>query len=143
MPIRMLVVAIVLPLMLCSCAAYRTYNRGETCEKTIKDYSKLVRWLEMERAVIAMVDKEQREAYAKTAETVRRRGITMVDARILAQECRPERGTAEATMEFDYFFMPDNRLKTVTDRQQWVYRETQPDGQVTGWKLISPPPMFK
>jgi hypothetical protein len=46
-------------------------------------------------------------------------------------------------MEFDYFAMPDNRLKTVTDRQKWVYREEPADDQVPGWKLTSPPPLFK
>lgn len=143
MPTRLFAIVVVLPLMLCSCAAYRNYKSGEDCEKTIKEYSKMVRWLEMEKAVITVVDKGQRDAYALTAETLRRRGVTMVDFRTLAQECRPERGTADAIMEFDYFVMPDNRLKTVTDRQKWVYRDDETDNQVPGWKLTTPPPIFK
>ena len=92
-----------------------------------------------------MVDLEQRESYAKAAEALRRRNISMVDARELARECRSDRGVAEATFEFDYFVLPDNRLKTVTDRQKWVYREenkAKPE-QEEGWKLVSPLPLFK
>ncbi len=134
---------VLLPSLLSGCAAYRSYNRGETCDRSIREYSRLVRWSEMEKAVIAMVDQGQRDAYARTAESMRRRDVTMVDARILAQECHAKQGRAEATMEFDYFVMPDNRLKTVTDHQQWVYREGSSDDQVPGWKLITPPPRFR
>ncbi|MGB4598612.1 MAG: hypothetical protein WBI04_01390 [Trichlorobacter sp.] len=145
MSIKLAAVVVVLPLLLSSCASYRNYSRGEECEKSIKDYSKMVRWGELETAVLSVVDKGQREAYAVTAESVRRRGLTMVDVRILAQQCRGEQGSAEATLEFDYFAMPDNRLKTVTDRQRWIYREEQPNDpdKVSGWKLTTPPPIFK
>lgn len=143
MSVRILTALVVVPLLLSGCASYRNYNRGESCEKAIKDYSKMVRWLELEKAAISVADKGQRDAYAQAAESIRRRGITMVDVRLLAQECRPERGTAEAAAEYDYFVMPDNRLRTVTDRQKWVYRQDEADEQVPGWKLTSPPPVFK
>ncbi len=143
MPIRLFILLMMVPLVAGGCSTYSKYGRGEECERTIKDYSKAVRWLELEQAALSMVAKEQREAYVQAAEQVRRRGVTMVDFRILAQECRPEQGTAEAIMEFDYFAMPDNRLKTASDRQKWVYREQSADDQVPGWKLTSPPPQFK
>lgn len=142
---RLFVLFMLSSLLLNGCAAYRSYNRNEECDKAIKGYGRMVRWMEMEKAAISLVDSSQKEAYAQTAENVRRRGISMVDMRILAQECRTERGTAEAVVEFDYFIMPDNRMKTVTDRQKWVYREedkNNPD-QVEGWRLTSPPPLFK
>lgn len=145
MSIKLVAVLIALPLLLSSCATYRNFNRAQDCEKSIKEYSKMVRWSELETAVLSVVDTGQREAYASAAESVRRRGLTMVDVRILAQKCRAEQGSAEATMEYDYFAMPDNRLKTVTDRQQWIYREEQPNDpdKVSGWKLTTPPPLFK
>lgn len=143
MPIRLFALLVMLPLLTSGCAAYTKYSRNESCGRTIKDYSKAVRWLELEKAALTMVDKEQRDAYAQAAEQVRRRGVTMVDHRILAQECRPEQGTADAVMEFDYLVLPDNRLKTATDRQKWVYREESTDGQVSGWKLTSPPLLFR
>lgn len=143
MLIRKSAVLVVLTLLLSSCSSYRAYNRGEECGQSIKSYTKLVRWNEMEKAVLSLVAAEQRSAYSQLAETARRRGITMVDVRILAQECRAEQGSAEATVEFDYFFTADNRLKTITDRQQWVYQADQADEKVSGWKLTSPPPPFK
>jgi len=143
MSIRLIVLLVTVALLSCGCSAYSKYGRGEECERTIKDYSKAVRWLELEKAALTMADKEQREAYIQFADQVRRRGVTMVDFRILGQECRPDQGTADAIMEFDYFVMPDNRLKTVSDRQKWVYREQSADDQVPGWKLTSPPPQFK
>lgn len=143
MLIRLCTLLMMVPLLACGCSTYSKYGRGEECERTIKDYSKAVRWLELEKAALSMADKEQREAYAQAAEQARRRGVTMVDFRILAQECRPEQGTADAIMEFDYFVMPDNRLKTATDRQKWVYREAPTDDQAPGWKLTSPPLQFK
>lgn len=127
------------------CAAYQRYSRNEDCEKTLKAYRNMVRWMEVEKAAISVVDADQRATYAQAAEALRRRGVTMVDARELAHECRPERGTAEATLEFDYFILPDNRLKTLTDRQKWVYREedkARPE-LIEGWKLTTPLPAFK
>ncbi len=142
MSIRMLLAAVVLPLVLCSCAAYRNYSRQEDCENSINDYSKMVRWVELGKAATVLVDRQQREAYLHTADSLRQRSVTMVDYRILSQACHPERGTAESVMEFDYFVLPDSRLKTVTDHQKWVYREEQSDDQVPGWKLTTPPPVF-
>lgn len=136
---------LLLPVVLNGCAAYQNMNRREACDKSIKDYTKLVRWQEAEKAAIAFVDPKQRSVYDKAAEILRRRHVSIADARILAQQCQIEKRSAEATVEFDYFILPDNRLKTLTDRQVWVFREStkeDPD-QGDGWKLTSPLPEFK
>lgn len=136
---------LMVPLVLNGCAAYQNMNRREACDKSIKDYTKLVRWQEAEKAAIAFVDAKQRPIYDKAAESLRRRQVTIADSRILAHECHTEKRTAEATVEFDYFVLPDNRLKTLTDRQTWAFRENtkeDPD-QGDGWKLTSPLPAFK
>lgn len=136
---------LLLPVVLNGCAAYQNMNRREACDKSIKDYTKLVRWQEAEKAAIAFVDPKQRSVYDKAAEILRRRHVSIADARILAQQCQIEKRSAEATVEFDYFILPDNRLKTLTDRQVWVFRESTkeyPD-QGDGWKLTSPLPEFK
>lgn len=143
--LRVFLFLLLVPLVLNGCAAYQNMNRRETCDKSIKDYTKLVRWQEAEKAAIAFVDAKQRPSYDKTAESLRRRNVTIADARILAQQCLSEKRTAEATVEFDYFILPDNRLKTLTDRQVWIFREStkeDPD-QGDGWKLASPLPDFK
>lgn len=132
-------------LFLNGCAAYTNMTRKDDCEKAIKAYNRMVRWQEPEKAGMAFVDHTQREAFAQRAEIMRRRNLNMADMRILASECKAEQKTAEATVEFDYYMLPDNRLKTVTDRQKWIFREEndkQPElGE--GWKLLSPFPEFK
>lgn len=105
----------------------------------------MVRWMELEKAAISLVDNGQRDSFGKDAEQLRRRGITVVDTRVLAQQCQAERGAAEATLEYDYFALPDNRIKTVTDRQKWIYREEdkmKPEIE-EGWRLTSPLPAFR
>ncbi|NJD39244.1 MAG: hypothetical protein FIA89_13120 [Geobacter sp.] len=136
---------LMIPFLLNGCAAYQNMNRRESCDKSIKDYTRLVRWQEAEKAAFAFVDVRQRPAYDKAVESLRRRNVTIADSRILAQQCLSEKRTAEATVEFDYFILPDNRLKTLTDRQVWVFRESTKEDPEQGdcWKLTSPLPDFK
>jgi hypothetical protein len=133
------------PLVLDGCSAYKNMNRQEDCEKVIKDYSKLIRWQEQENASLAFVDKKQQPDFNKAVEKNRRRGLSIADFRILAKQCMSDKKMAKATVEFDYYVLPDNRVKTVTDYQTWIYREEnekEPDlGE--GWKLTSPLPEFK
>jgi hypothetical protein len=138
-------ILVLTPLLLNGCATYKRINRNEECEKVIKNYNRMIRWQEAEKASIAFVDKKLRPVYDKTAESIRRRGVTVADYRVLAQECLPDKLKAESTVQFDYFVMPDNRMKTVTDHQNWIFQEenpTDPD-RAEGWKLISPLPEFK
>ncbi len=127
------------------CAAYQRMSRKDDCEKVIKNYSRMIRWQEAEKASILYVDSKQRQLYDQTAERLRSKGIAWGDYRILSMQCLPDKLKAEATVEFDYFILPDNRMKTVTDHQIWRYRDEKtadPDlGE--GWKLISPPPDFR
>lgn len=145
MRLMLLLLLALTSLLLNGCASYQNMNRQEECEKTIKNYNRMIRWQEAEKASIVFVDTKQRPAFDKGAELLRRRGVTMADYRILAQECLPGKMKAEATVEFDYFVLPDYRLKTVTDRQNWIFREEAPAESApgTGWKLTSPLPDFK
>ncbi len=132
-------------LNLASCGTIKNYNRNEDCERILKAYNQILRWDEAEKAAIAVVDRPMRDEYSKMAEAFRRRHVSMVDIRTRAQECLPEQKKAEATVEIDYYIMPDNRLKTLTDRQKWIYREKDDDKPELGegWKLVSPMPDFK
>ena len=145
MRVQLVLVLVLIPLLLNGCAAYQKMTRNEDCEKVIKNYNRMIRWQEAEKASIAFVDKKKRPDYDKTAESLRRRGVTMADYRILSQECLAEKKTAEATVEFDYFVLPDNRMKTITDRQNWIFREDNAEDTDLGegWKLITPLPDFK
>jgi hypothetical protein len=135
-------VAILVGLMLCSCA-YVTQakhaNIREAFEKSAKDYNKLLRWREVEHAGMIYMDPELRDAFMKSAEKFKKRGVVITEYRILATECTPEKGTAEVVAEFDYYALPSNRIKTVTYRQNWIYLDTV---EKKGWQLESGLPPF-
>jgi len=145
MRIQLVFVLVMMPLLLNGCAAYQKMSRNEDCETVIKNYNRMIRWQEVEKASIAFVDKKLRPDYDKTAESLRRRGVTVADYRVLAKECLGEKKKAESTVEFDYFILPDNRMKTITDHQSWIFREENPAEADLGegWKLMSPLPAFK
>ena len=145
MIIRHAVILLLLLTNLSACSYMKNINRKEECEKSLKAYRQMIRWNESEKAAVAIVDRENRETFSKAAEAMRRKNISMVDVRMLSEECLSEKGTAEATVEFDYFIMPDSRMRTLTDRQKWIYRE-EVEGKPElgkGWKLVTPLPAFK
>ncbi|HEY3309445.1 MAG TPA: hypothetical protein VGJ93_13405 [Desulfuromonadaceae bacterium] len=112
----------------------------EACEKDTKNYNKMLRWQEVETAGLKYMEPEQREAFMKSAEEMRKRVVTITDYRILTSECQPEKNSAEVLAEFDYYILPSNRIKTLTYRQQWVYHDE--DGK-KGWKLKTGLPLFE
>lgn len=112
----------------------------EAFEKSMKDYNRLLRWQEVENAGMLYLEPEQREAFLASAEAFRKRGVTITDYRVLTTECLPEKADATVVAEFDYYIMPSNRIKTVTYRQNWAYREIN---DKKSWRLKSGLPVFE
>jgi len=110
----------------------------EEFEKSMRAYNRMLRWQEVENAGMTYMEKEQRDEFMRSAESLKRRGVTMTDFRILTFECLLENKTGDAIAEFDYFILPSNRIKTVTYRQEWVYKEP-----LKSWKLKSALPPFE
>ncbi|HPX60966.1 MAG TPA: hypothetical protein PLN25_04265 [Deltaproteobacteria bacterium] len=123
-----------------SCSAYRNYNRRDDFERNVKTYNRMLRWHEVETAGMRFMDPDGRDLFLATAESIKKRGVSIIDFRILTTECLPEKGTGDAVVEFDYYIMPSNRLKTVTYRQKWAYRDTETQN---GWKVKSSLPEFE
>lgn len=135
-------VMIFVVLMLCSCSYVlqaKHANMREEFDRSSKDYNKLLRWREVENAGMIYMDAGLRDAFMKSAEEIKKRGVTITDYRILTSECLPEKNTADMLVEFDYFTLPSNRIKTLTYRQNWVYLDTE---QKKGWQLKSGLPPF-
>ena len=112
----------------------------EEFEMGMKEYNRMLRWHEVENAGMTYMEPELRAAFLIAAETIRKKGVTITDYRILTSECNPEKGTASVLAEFDYYVLPSNRIKTLTYSQQWVYRELD---HVKGWRLKSELPKFE
>jgi len=115
-------------LMLCSCAyIQQAVTKAEEAkireefEESAKGYNKLLRWREVENAGMTYMDPALRDAFMKSAEEIKKREVVITDYRILTSECFPEKKTAEVVVEFDYYVLPSNRIKTLTYRQQWSY----------------------
>lgn len=133
-------------LMLCSCSQIGSYAEklkmheiNEQCEKNIKDYNKLLRWREIEKAGMLYLDRTLLDDYILKAGDIRKRDVTITDFRILTMECLAEKKSAEALVEFDFFELPSNRIKTLSYRQNWVYLDTE---EKNGWQLKSGLPPF-
>ena len=135
-------VMIFVVLMLCSCAyalQAKHANIREEFEKSSKGYNRMLRWREVEDAGMVYMDPELRDAFMKNAEEFKTREVTITDYRILTSECLPEKGTAQAVVEFDYFELPSNRIKTLTYHQKWTYLDTDAK---KGWQLETGLPSF-
>jgi hypothetical protein len=127
-------------LMMCACAYSKQVKIREEFEQSMKGFNKMLRWRDVENAGMAYLDPDLREAFMKSAEEFKKRGVTITDYRILTSECLPEKGTAEVVAEFDYYALPSNRIKLLTFHQKWVYLDTE-DKKV--WQLKSNLPVFE
>jgi hypothetical protein len=109
----------------------------EEFDKSIKSYNRMLRWQEIENAGMIYLEKGLRDDFMKNAESLKKRGVTLTDFRILTSECLPEKKSGEVIAEFDYFILPSNRIKKTTYRQEWVYQDL-----IKSWKLKSGLPAF-
>ncbi|OGT98498.1 MAG: hypothetical protein A2X80_14480 [Geobacteraceae bacterium GWB2_52_12] len=110
-------------------------------EKSTKEYNRMLRWQEISRAAATYSEPEYRDEFISAAATIRTRGVTITDYRILTTECLPDKETGEVVAEFDYYILPSNRIKSLTYSQDWVYRSTT--GTKKAWKVKSALPAFE
>lgn len=133
-PVRVLLSIVCLTLTAC---ATQTVVKEEF-DRSAKAYNRMLRWHEMENAVLIYADEDQREDSLKRAEALKKRGLSVTDFRILSSTCLPEKKTGDVIAEFDYYIMPSNRIKTISNRQEWVYLESS-----KSWKNKSRLPLFE
>ena len=126
---------LVLCLMLAACAAEAGLR--DEFEMSMKAYNRMLRWHEVEKAGMTYMEKEQRDAFMKKAESLKKRGVSVTDYRILSTECLPEKKSGEVIAEFDYYILPSTSIKTITYRQEWIYLDL-----IKSWKLKSGLPDF-
>lgn len=114
------------------------FDKGKEFERSVKSYNRMLRWHEIESAGMTYIEPEQLEDYLKQAKTLKKRGLSVTDFRILTAVYLPETKSGDAIAEFDYFILPSNKIKTVSYRQKWIYRES-----LNSWKLKSGLPDFE
>jgi hypothetical protein len=107
-------------------------------DRSAKAYNRMLRWHEIENAGMTYIEPEQQEQFLKQAETLKKRGLSVTDFRILSSRYLPERKAGDVVAEFDYYILPSNRIKTISYRQEWIYLES-----IKSWKLKSGLPLFE
>ncbi|HIJ97008.1 MAG TPA: hypothetical protein HPP94_14990 [Desulfuromonadales bacterium] len=130
------VAALILCLIMTACSTQDGIR--DQFEKSLRAYNRMLRWQEVESAGMTYIDPVQRDKFMQAAESLKKRGVTMTDFRILSFECRVESKAGDAVTEFDYYILPSNRVKSVTYRQKWIYKEDQ-----ALWRLTSGLPAFE
>ena len=110
----------------------------EEFDRSVKAYNRLLRWHEIESAGMTYIDPDLREEFLKRADILKKRGLSVTDFRILSTTYLPEKRSGDVVAEFDYYILPSNRVKTISYRQEWVYREN-----TKSWKLKSGLPLFE
>ena len=123
-------------LSLTACATGNSLN--EEFAQSVKAYNRMLRWHEIENAGMTYIDQEQQEEFLKQADSLKKRGLSVTDFRILSTVCIPEQKTGAAIAEFDYYILPSNRIKTISYRQEWIYQES-----IKSWKIKSRLPAFE
>ena len=125
-------------LMQTACATHIHKSLSDELDRSVKAYNRLIRWHEMENAVMTYTDPEQREEYLKQVDTIKKRGLSVTDFRILSTRYLPEKKSGAVVAEFDYYILPSNRVSTISHRQEWVYQES-----IKSWKLKNGLPPFE
>lgn len=131
---RLILLLILLP-ALAACSSLAVV--GLECEKSAKEYNRMLRWQEYEAATIVFVDEPLRNEFQQRIAAIK--DVKMADYRVKSLECKPEKGEATVKVEFDYYTPPSMTLKTAEDVQKWIYREENGKKQ---WRLTTLLPEF-
>jgi hypothetical protein len=123
-------------LMLTACATQTGLNEG--LDQSVKSYNKMLRWHEIENAVLTYCDSNQRDESLKQAAALKKRGLSVTDFRIISKKYITEKKTGDVVAEFDYYILPSNKINTISNRQEWVYEESS-----KSWKLKCGLPKFE
>lgn len=129
---------LLLPSFILGCATINNYNMGNDFEKISRSYDQLIRWNELESAMLTYVSVKQRDDYRERIKAAK--DVKIFDYRIRARDCNPEKKEATAIVEFDYFRSPSATVHTVLDEQKWFYEDEAGSGS---WRLKSLLPKFE
>jgi len=125
-------------LLLTSCQYFRESGLNSDFDKATREYFRMVRWHELERAPLTFIADPLRDEFRRRLEAAR--NVQITDYRVRNMECRAGEGKGEVTVEWDYYIPPSFNLKTLEDPQRWEYVEEK---NKKGWMLMTLFPEFK
>jgi hypothetical protein len=106
-------------------------------EQSITDYNDLLRWHKLEEASRFASDATSTEYVGRMLAA---KNMKVFDYHIVRTNYSEAKKEAEVLVEFEYYTLSTNTLKTLLDVQKWAY--VKEDGAMQ-WKLMSPLPEFK
>jgi hypothetical protein len=124
-------------LLVVSCVPDKGFR--EEFEKSVKGYNRMLRWQEVVAAGYLYMEPEGREKFMATADAMGKRGVSITDFRILTMDSLSDKKRGDALVEFDYYSLPSFRIKTLTYKQEWAYRDVD---DTKSWRVKSPLPPF-
>ena len=142
MKIRMILVCILMSMFASGCETIRNSSRKSDCEHSIKAYNRMVRWGEADKAVQVFAHTDIHKQSEAVIDKNKAKAVQLADYRVLTMDCNGATGKGSAVVEFDYYLMTNFRLKTLTNRQSWVFRPEAPEVP-EAWLVTSELPEFR
>lgn len=121
------------------CETLRNNNISWQLEQSTKNYNHLIRWNELDKAVLLYPPDSLREEFRRKVQAAK--GAHITDVRVKSQVCSPTKGVATVEIEIEYYREPSVTIRTVEDVQNWRYVEEGKDNWI--WRLMTLPPDFK
>jgi len=131
-PVTLRAGAMVLLLMLAACRTLT--GTGESLQRSVGEYNRMLRWQERGEAVARFVLPLHQPGYLRL--TGGDQAPHIVDYRIGSVSWQTPGRVAVVPVELDYYLPPSVTVKTTVDSQEWSYTEGQ------GWQITSRPPEF-
>jgi len=127
---RILLLLLFLMMALGSCSTYRAKDK---LDQTTMAYGRIVRWEKFETASLfaASSIRDEFEKRVKDA-----KNVEVVDYRIINVEYDEAKKKATVNVEISYVPFSSNQVKTLIDKQMWVYGSE-------GWQLMTLLPELK
>ena len=131
---RLFLFFVLLIVALGSCS---TYTAGEKLDETTREYGIIVRWEKFGTASVfaASSIRDEFEKRVKDA-----RNVEVVDYRVINVEYDEAKKKATVNVEISYYMLASNEVRTLIDKQIWVYGEEKGSKR---WRLMTLLPEFK
>lgn len=121
-------------LLLAACTSLYSANAASKWPQLGQDYLRSLRWRDYSATAAFFVEEERATFLARSDEL---NALQMVDGRLESHSLADDRRHAETVIVLEYYRLPSAKVRQVTLRQQWEYRQ---EGNVApgAWFVVTP-----
>ena len=117
-PRSLLVVFLIALVVLAGCGSIEERGEIDQFTKATRDYGRMLRWRSYDGAASFL---RARDGQPIAVDTALLKDIRVTAYKIVRSEVRPEAHSATVTAVIDYYNERENRVKTLTNEQDWWY----------------------